>query len=350
MKKNSENGFWLITPLFLLVEAVLYWLILTTGGKTLVCSSFASIVLCFAHGLIYLRRDSLLLVMGLAFTVAADYCLVVCSPIEQLWGMIFFLIAQSLYAVKLQLSGKNRKLLYTRIALIVVAEAITVLVLGENTDPLAVVSLCYYANLIMNIVESFAQFRKYPLLGIGFVLFLLCDTVIGLQVAAGGYLPIGQDSWLYQLIFMPFNLSWLFYLPSQVLISLSSARKTNEMCTEEPMIHSMNLHPQPYAMIASGEKTIELRLNDEKRKQIAVGHRIRFTNRETDEQLTAEVIALHPFATFAQLYDSLPLEKCGYRKEELQTADAADMYAYYSPQQEEKYGVLGIELRVMESE
>ena len=44
------------------------------------------------------------------------------------------------------------------------------------------------------------------------------------------------------------------------------------------MIHSMNLAPSPFEMIASGKKTIELRLNDEKRRKIQIEDFIQFTN------------------------------------------------------------------------
>lgn len=209
------------TVIFLLVELVLYYLILTTGGKLLVYSSFISIVLCFAHVLLYLKNCDKFILGGLACTVMADFCLVVCSPIQQLWGMIFFLIAQSLYAAMLHLSTKNKVLLYARTVLIIFALLITVLVLKEKTDALALVSLCYYANLIVNIVVAFTQFFRRNLLPIGFVLFVLCDTVIGLQMACGTYLPISADSLLYRIIFMDFHLAWFFYLPSQVLISLT---------------------------------------------------------------------------------------------------------------------------------
>lgn len=37
------------------------------------------------------------------------------------------------------------------------------------------------------------------------------------------------------------------------------------------MLHTMNLQPAPMKMIRSGQKTIELRLYDEKRKRIAFG-------------------------------------------------------------------------------
>ena len=115
--------------------------------------------------------------------------------------------------------------MWVRLGLIAIALSVTVLVLQENTDALALVSLCYYANLIFNIVMTFLQFKSDKLFPIALVLFLLCDTVIGLQVACGGYLPITEGSLLYRIIFMPFNLSWFFYLPSQVLISLRGAKR-----------------------------------------------------------------------------------------------------------------------------
>ena len=213
-----------MTVVFLVIEAFLYGIILTSGGNLLVYSSFLSIVLCFIHALLHIKKGDKFLLAGLACTVMADLCLVVWSPIQRLWGMVFFLAAQSLYAVQLHRQIKFKALLIIRIGLTIFAMAVTAIVLKESTDALALVSLCYYANLIMNIVTAFAGFQNNKLLSIGFVLFLLCDTVIGLQVACGGYLPIEEGSILYHIIFMPFNLAWFFYLPSQVLISLSAKK------------------------------------------------------------------------------------------------------------------------------
>ena len=42
------------------------------------------------------------------------------------------------------------------------------------------------------------------------------------------------------------------------------------------MIHQMSLRPHPFEKIKLGEKTIELRLYDEKRKEIKVGDTIEF--------------------------------------------------------------------------
>jgi len=41
----------------------------------------------------------------------------------------------------------------------------------------------------------------------------------------------------------------------------------------------------------------------------------------------------------------LPLEKCGYSKNDLKTAHYTDMEKYYTKEQIKKYGVLGIELQ-----
>lgn len=214
------------TVIFLLIESVLYYLILTAGGSLLVWSSYLSIVICFVYALIHWRTGNPFLIAGLACTVAADFCLVVCTPIQQLYGMLAFLAAQTMYAIMLYRGSPNQKLLASRGILTVVAVATAILILEEKTDALALVSICYYANLIMNTIAAFTQFRHRKLFPIGLVLFILCDTVIGLQVASGAYLPIGEHSLLYRIIFCGFNLAWLFYLPSQVLIALS-CRKSN---------------------------------------------------------------------------------------------------------------------------
>lgn len=108
------------------------------------------------------------------------------------------------------------------------------------------------------------------------------------------------------------------------------------------MNHSMNLHTQPFEMIESGIKTIELRLCDEKRRKIKVGDTIVFSC--GDRTMQVAVTALYPFDSFEALYRVLPLDKCGYLPHELETASAQDMQAYYSLEQQKQYGVLGIEI------
>ena len=111
------------------------------------------------------------------------------------------------------------------------------------------------------------------------------------------------------------------------------------------MIHTMKLNPKPFSLIESGKKTIELRLFDEKRKAIAVGDTLLFTNtKDKTKQITCTVKKLHIFKSFEELYQTLPLDKCGYSKNELDTASATDMEEYYSIEQQRCYAVVGIEI------
>ena len=108
--------------------------------------------------------------------------------------------------------------------------------------------------------------------------------------------------------------------------------------------HEMKLNPAPFEMIKGGKKTIELRLYDEKRRIINVGDKIVFTNTESGEELTVEVVKLHIFDSFEELYSSLPLLKCGYTESDVGEAHYSDMEEYYSADKQKEYGVLGIEI------
>lgn len=210
---------------FVIVEVLLYYFILTSRGNTLVACSFASIVLCFVYALLNVKRHNVLWVIALGCTVAADFFLVICTPIQRLWGMVFFLAAQCLYAAAIHIKRKSKNLMIVRLVLTTVAVLITVSVLKGETDVLSIVSLCYYANLIMNLIMAVMLYKWNKLLPWAFVLFVLCDTVVGLQVASELYVEAINGTFIHDIIFCGFNLSWLFYLPSQVLLALSVRRK-----------------------------------------------------------------------------------------------------------------------------
>jgi conserved hypothetical protein len=112
--------------------------------------------------------------------------------------------------------------------------------------------------------------------------------------------------------------------------------------------HVMNLTPAPMQEIRTGNKTIELRLNDEKRKQISVGDTIKFINTEdSNDTLRVKVVDLFLLSSFAELYDNLPLLNCGYNEDNINTASPEDMEMYYSREKQNKYGVVGIEISLL---
>ena len=212
---------------FLVCEAILGVLVQTSQGKTVVAVSFASVVLaCLFLALFFEKSPSYALTQaGMVCTVMADWFLVVTSPMEQLPAMMFFSVTQLCYFFRLYLNHERSKErlnhCIVRASLVAVALLLTVIVLKDKTDALSLVSLFYYANLIMNIVVSFAQFKKSPLFAIGLLLFLMCDTLIGLEVMASSYIQIAEGSVIYKLLHSGLNLAWIFYVPSQALISIS---------------------------------------------------------------------------------------------------------------------------------
>ena len=108
------------------------------------------------------------------------------------------------------------------------------------------------------------------------------------------------------------------------------------------MLYDMKLYKKPFDQIKQGIKTVELRLFDEKRQQIKPMDEIRFTQTETGEVLQVKVYALHIYADFEQLYKHFDKTQLGYANDE--EYDYKDMYAYYSLEDIQKYGVLAIEL------
>ena len=112
--------------------------------------------------------------------------------------------------------------------------------------------------------------------------------------------------------------------------------------------HMMKLNPSPFKMIKEGNKTIELRLYDEKRKMISVGDTITFTNTtDSNDKLYVKVIDSFIFNSFDELYKNLPLLECGYTTEDIDTASAYDMEKYYSKEMQQRYGVVGIKISLM---
>ncbi len=111
------------------------------------------------------------------------------------------------------------------------------------------------------------------------------------------------------------------------------------------MLHKMTLDPSPFDMIACGKKDIELRLYDEKRRQLKTGDEIQFSCKERGRVLLTVVATINVYKDFRQLYKSEPLERCGYGVEQLNSASYTDMQRYYSEDKVQKYGVVAICLK-----
>lgn len=193
------------------------------GGSTPV--KFAGICLCLVTALPGAKTlDGKLVAAALAFTVCADWFLLVRDDHYPL-GVVLFLVVQALYACRLRrLRGRPTPVLYLRLSLVLLWGAFSLI---EPTVFQLWCVLLYFSNLCLNCAEAFAlgygNGRNAPGGNVplvrrfawGLLLFLCCDLCVGL--------------WNVSL-FLPAALSefarvgmWLFYLPSQVLIVLSQA-------------------------------------------------------------------------------------------------------------------------------
>ncbi len=110
--------------------------------------------------------------------------------------------------------------------------------------------------------------------------------------------------------------------------------------TVDPIVHEMSLQADPFRKIQSGEKRIELRLMDEKRRRIRVGDRIVFRCVGSEDIVSVRVLGLYAYRNFDEVTDDFSDWDVGFegRKASL----GALMREYYSDADLEKYGVLAI--------
>lgn len=110
----------------------------------------------------------------------------------------------------------------------------------------------------------------------------------------------------------------------------------------------MFLNNKPFIQIKEGLKTIEVRLNDEKRSLLKKEDIIIFTNRSDDlDHCKTKIINLIYAESFQKLPEVFPIEKAGWEKETSGEQVEQDMRKYYSEEDEKRYGVVGIELEVV---
>ncbi|TSB47748.1 ASCH domain-containing protein [Alkalicoccobacillus porphyridii] len=113
------------------------------------------------------------------------------------------------------------------------------------------------------------------------------------------------------------------------------------------MKHRMGLYETPFRSIQKTAKVFEVRLNDEKRRNIKVGDRIEFVLVPTkDELLEVEVLELREYPTFEDMYQDIPYDlfDCkGWTLEEL----VESTYEIYTKEQEKKWGALAIRIKVL---
>ena len=108
----------------------------------------------------------------------------------------------------------------------------------------------------------------------------------------------------------------------------------------------LRLNKKPFESIKNGEKTVEMRLYDEKRQKINIGDYIVFKLRDNEEEQIKTVVQdVDVFLNFEQLYNAYDKTALGYKENE--DASYKDMEEYYSKEEQAKYGVVAITVEIV---
>lgn len=110
----------------------------------------------------------------------------------------------------------------------------------------------------------------------------------------------------------------------------------------------MKLHDGPFERIRSGKQVVESRLYDEKRRKINIGDMIVFSRRsDENDKISAKVIGLLRYQNFLEMFEDIPHLLGASESTHMNGLIWADsMHKYYTKEQETKYGVLGIRLKL----
>lgn len=201
---------------FVVAEGIL-WLCFTgldlfAVGANTDWLKFISISGCFVFSLgLCVGGGDQFVPVALFFTVGADVLLLLLDSNYEM-GILLFCAVQGGYLLRMFPNNGRRCLWGMRILLFF--GAVCGILLLEALDWLTILAAFYITNFFCNILCSFYSREKYAkLFSMGLCLFFCCDVCVG----------IFQSGWLFPEWLCEFAAvgMWLFYLPGQVLITLS---------------------------------------------------------------------------------------------------------------------------------
>jgi len=204
------------TYVFLAVQAVLFCIfvsmdVMSVSGSN--CVKFAAIALVGAFGLMAGKeKDNRIVTAALLFTVAADVCLVLFGKF--FWGVPVFAIVQVCYAIRFSfLSGKPLvgEILKRTVPAVILGGLVAYFV-----DPKIGLTVFYAWCFGVNFVHGFElqilkPSKRHLIFCIGLTLFACCDLCVGITNLTPSFMT-------EQMIRNASIATWIFYLPSQILI------------------------------------------------------------------------------------------------------------------------------------
>ena len=151
-----------IVAVYLVVEAVLGYLMHTTAHFSLF--AYSSVVLAFLMNWFFFKPKArnISTVTALLFTLGADFFLVVLNE-NYTFAMVLFSVAQLAYAARIYFESGDtlrRVTLFVRGGTAVLSVLLPLVILGDGADALAVISVFYFGQLILNCTFAFINSRR----------------------------------------------------------------------------------------------------------------------------------------------------------------------------------------------
>lgn len=211
--------------LFILTGIIIYICFLTVHavtGKDPVILKYSGILLCLAfavYGCFFKKGDNKFIAPALFFTAVSDMFIFVINDFYEV-GVAVFILTQYTYFLRINYNLERNGFVPLIIRGAVCIAAIIALTLFGGLVPLTMLAAIYFVFLVANAVESVRLIKLRPsfiLFFIGLILFIGCDICVGLNNFAsfGIALPAALKNFVKYAM-------WAFYLPSQVLIVLST--------------------------------------------------------------------------------------------------------------------------------
>lgn len=221
--------------LFIGAELLIYLLFMArdmSGNADTTKLKYASVLLCFVFSLLWEKsnlKDNAIVSAAFVFTLIADVFLLLKNDKYEA-GIISFLAVHSLYLIRLALIARNFKscdnstekvnikafrfINIVRVGVMILLPLVIYLFLNDYFTATNILAGECYCMLISNaaLCFCFLKNKKMRFFGIALILFALCDFCVGA-------FNIFSHGFIYDFSSV---MMWGFYLPSQVLICLSS--------------------------------------------------------------------------------------------------------------------------------
>ena len=206
------------------------FLLIYPGGRLCRLFEYALVLLCAAFACVCRSQDldGLLSMLALLFTAGADLFLVALKEEQWIPGLALFCFAQLFWALRLlRMEAGRRRLVHGLTWALLCGTLLIVTVIVTRGGEAVLLLAAVYASFLLTTVVFGWLTPQNLLFTLGMTLFLGCDVFVAVNNAAR-YLDLGAYPLLKTLYDIPFNMMWLFYGPSQILLALSSAEDGGE--------------------------------------------------------------------------------------------------------------------------